>query len=87
MVVGNDNGGNRNVDDAVGNNDGGNNNANVAVGNNGGNNGPVRQVGNGNAAGNNANQVVLRSLVRRFTVEPFKEYGKNSFTGPKSLSL
>ena len=32
-------------------------------------------------------QVVLRSLVRRFTVEPFKEYGKNSFTGSKSLFL
>ena len=26
---------------------------------------------------------VLRSLVRRFTVEPFKEYGKNTFTGYK----
>ena len=28
-------------------------------------------------------RVVLTSLVRRFTVEPFKEYGKNTFTGYK----
>ena len=28
-------------------------------------------------------RVVLRSLVRRFTAEPFKEYGKNTFTGYK----
>jgi hypothetical protein len=27
------------------------------------------------------NQVVLSSLVRRFTVEPFKEYATNPFTG------
>ena len=32
---------------------------------------------------NGAIQVVLRSLVRRFTVEPTKEYAKNCFPGLK----
>jgi hypothetical protein len=32
-------------------------------------------------------QVVLSSLVRRFTVEPFQEYGINSFTVSKSPYL